>query len=47
MGKDPTYTFFTDELTELMGKNAYAILEKMLSAPVGVPLPHPALRKKD
>ena len=47
IGKDPTYTFFTDELTEIMGKKAYAILVKMLSAPVGVPLPHPALRKKD
>ena len=47
IGKDPTYTFFSDELTEIMGKKSYAILVKMLSAPVGVPLPHPALRKKD
>lgn len=47
VGKDPTYTFFTDELTEIMGKKAYDILVKMLSAPVGVPLPHPALRKRD
>jgi hypothetical protein len=46
VGKDPTYTFFSDELTEIMGKKSYAILVKMLSAPVGVPLPHPALRKK-
>jgi hypothetical protein len=47
VGKDPTYTFFSDELTEIMGKKSYEILVKMLSAPVGVPLPHPALRKKD
>jgi hypothetical protein len=46
VGKDPCYTFFKDELTELMGAKSYATLVKLLSAPVGVPLPHPALRKK-
>lgn len=47
VGRDPAYTFFEEELTELMGKKAYAVMVELLERPTAVPLPHPALKKKN
>ena len=46
VGKDPAYVFFKDELTEIMGKESYALMVKQLKRPTAVPLPHPAVRKR-
>jgi hypothetical protein len=46
VGKDPTYVFFEDELTELMGKKSYKLLVEQLKRPTAVPLAHPAVRNR-
>lgn len=46
VGKDQAYITLQDEITELVGKKVYKLISEQLSAPYGVPLPHPAVRKK-
>lgn len=45
VGTDPTWVFFADEITELVGKKVYKIIAGLLTAPAAVPLPHPAVRR--
>ncbi len=44
VGGEPAYSYFRDELTELMGSEAYGILVGYLDRPRATPLPHPAVR---
>jgi hypothetical protein len=48
VGKQRTYVYLEDEITELCGRNVYALLVKQLEKHLAKPtvLPHPARRKK-
>lgn len=42
VGKNPTWEFLQEELTEIMGPKAFAVAAEQLSKLTGVPFPHPA-----
>ena len=44
VGGEPAFRYFRDELTELMGAEAYGMLATYLERPRATPLPHPAVR---
>jgi hypothetical protein len=44
VGGEPAWRYFREELTEIMGPTAYAMLVGHMERPRAVPLPHPALR---
>ncbi len=44
VGGEPAFRYFRDELTELMGAEAYGMLTTYLDRPRATPLPHPAVR---
>ena len=46
VGQTPTWVFFKDEITELVGKKVYALMAKRLSKVEAVPVAHPAVRRK-
>ena len=47
VGENAAYVYFRNELTEIMGAEAYDIMVKYLTRPRAVALPHPALKRKD
>ena len=47
VGENAAYIYFRNELTEIMGREAYDIMVKYLTRPRAVALPHPALKRKD
>ena len=46
IGTNPSYVFFKDELTELMGEQSYEMMVELLNRPTATPLPHPVLRRQ-
>jgi len=46
VGENAAYVYFRNELTEIMGTEAYDIMVKYLERPRAVALPHPALKRK-
>lgn len=45
VGSGAAYVYFRDELTEIMGEKAYAMLTRLMERPREIPLPHPAVRR--
>ena len=45
VGENAAYIYFRNELTEIMGREAYDIMVKYLERPRAVALPHPALKR--